>query len=77
MNLEILTPEKSIYKGEASLVQLPGIDGLFEILNNHAPLISVLSSGKIKVKVDNDFKYFEINGGVVEVMNNKTLVLAE
>jgi len=77
MNLEILTPEKSIYKGEASLVQLPGIDGLFEILNNHAPLISVLSSGKIKVKVDDDFKYFEINGGVVEVMNNKTLVLAE
>lgn len=77
MNLEILTPEQSIYQGEASLVQLPGIDGLFEILDNHAPLISVLSEGKVKIKVGNDFKYFDINGGVVEVMNNKILVLAE
>ncbi|MCF8308404.1 MAG: ATP synthase F1 subunit epsilon [Bacteroidales bacterium] len=77
MNLEILTPEQTIYKGDASLVQLPGIDGLFEILNNHAPLISVLSKGKVKIKVDDDFKYFDINGGVVEVKNNKTLVLAE
>lgn len=77
MNLEILTPEQTIYKGDASLVQLPGIDGLFEILNNHAPLISVLSKGKVKIKVDDDLKYFDINGGVVEVKNNKTLVLAE
>lgn len=77
MDLEILTPEKTIYKGDASLVQLPGIDGLFEILNNHAPLISVLSEGKVKIKVGDEFKYFDINGGVVEVMNNKTLVLAE
>lgn len=77
MTLEILTPEKTIYKGEASLVQLPGIDGLFEILNNHAPLISVLSQGKVKIKVDDELKYFDINGGVVEVKNNKTLVLAE
>ena len=77
MNLEILTPEQTIYKGEASLVQLPGIDGLFEILNNHAPLISVLSKGKVKIKANDDLKYFDINGGVVEVKNNKTLVLAE
>ncbi|MCF8231686.1 MAG: ATP synthase F1 subunit epsilon [Bacteroidales bacterium] len=77
MNLEILTPETTIYKGEASLVQLPGIDGLFEILNNHAPLISVLSQGKVKIRVDDELKYFDIKGGVVEVKNNRTLVLAE
>ena len=46
MNLEIITPDKTIYKGEADLVQLPGIDGSFEILNNHAPLISALVKGK-------------------------------
>jgi len=63
MNLEILTPEQSIYQGEASMVQLPCIDGLFEILENHAPLISVLSEGKVKIKVGNEFKYFDINGG--------------
>ena len=78
MLLEIITPEKTLYKGEVSLVQLPGIDGSFEILENHAPLISVLAKGKIKV---NDAKketiFFEIKGGVIEVLKNKVLVLAE
>ena len=50
MNLEIITPDTTIYQGEAELVQLPGIDGSFEILNNHAPLISALKQGKIKIK---------------------------
>lgn len=78
MKLEIITPEKTIYSGEASLVQLPGIDGSFEILNNHAPLISVLVKGKIKVQEgQNQQQFFEVNGGVVEVLKNKVLVLAE
>ena len=78
MNLEIVTPDKELYSGEASLVQLPGIDGLFEILNNHAPLISALKKGQVKV-VDgqNETKFFEVHGGVVEVLDNKVLVLAE
>jgi len=79
MNLEIITPDKTIYEGEAELVQLPGIDGSFEILNNHAPLISALKKGKVKVrksKGDKD-EFYEINGGVIEVLNNKVLVLAE
>lgn len=78
MNLEIVTPDTTIYSGTASLVQLPGVDGLFEILNMHAPLISVLKEGKIKV-VDQEKKthYFEIKGGVVEVLKNKLLILAE
>ena len=78
MNLEIVTPDKELYSGDASLVQLPGIDGLFEILNSHAPLISALKKGKVKVvDAQNETKFFEVRGGVVEVLNNKVLVLAE
>jgi len=78
MRLEIITPEQTLFAGEVSLVQLPGIDGSFEILNNHAPLISVLSTGKVKIQdSQKQFQYFEIKGGVVEVLFNKVLVLAE
>lgn len=79
MQVEIITPDKEIYKGEAILVQLPGIDGSFEILNNHAPLISALKEGKIKLKKTKESKdeFYEINGGVIEVLNNKVLILAE
>ncbi|MCQ2285486.1 MAG: ATP synthase F1 subunit epsilon [Bacteroidales bacterium] len=78
MRLEIITPDKEIFKGETTLVQLPGLDGLFEILNNHAPLISALRKGNVKIMDENNEpKFFEINGGVVEVVNNKILVLAE
>jgi len=78
MNLEIINPDKSIFTGEVSLVQLPGIDGSFEILNNHAPLISVLKKGKIKIKDDmGQEQFFEVNGGVIEVLKNKVLILAE
>jgi len=78
MIIEIITPDRTIFSGTASLVQLPGIDGLFEILNNHAPLISVLKQGKVKIKNDKDqIEFFEIKGGVVEVLKNKILILAE
>lgn len=78
MNIEIITPDTTIFTGKASLVQLPGIDGLFEILNNHAPMISVLKNGKIKIQDENEkTEYFEIKGGVVEVLKNKVLILAE
>jgi F-type H+-transporting ATPase subunit epsilon len=78
MDLEIVTPDTTIYNGTASLVQLPGVDGLFEILNMHAPLISVLKKGKIKIiDLQNETHFFDIKGGVVEVVNNKLLILAE
>lgn len=78
MNLEIVTPDTTIFSGEVSLVQMPGVDGLFEVLNMHAPIISVLAKGTIKVIDDRKMtQYFEINGGVVEVVNNKLLILAE
>lgn len=77
MNLEIITPDTTIYQGEAELVQIPGIDGSFEILNNHAPLISALKQGKIKIKKGGKEEFFDINGGVIEVLENKVLILAE
>jgi F-type H+-transporting ATPase subunit epsilon len=77
MKLEIITPNQEIFSGEVSLIQLPGIDGLFEILNLHAPLIAALKKGKIKVENQGNIEYFEINSGVVEVLKNKVLVLAE
>jgi F-type H+-transporting ATPase subunit epsilon len=78
MKLEIITPSTTLYSGEVKLVQLPGSTGSFEILKNHAPLVSVLTKGRIKVEDDKDQKfYFDIKGGVVEVLKNKVLVLAE
>jgi len=78
MKLEIITPEQTLYSGEVTLVQLPGIDGSFEILNDHAPLIAVLAKGQVKIQnAQKQLEYFEIKGGVVEVLRNKVLVLAE
>jgi F-type H+-transporting ATPase subunit epsilon len=78
MKIQIITPDKTVYTGEVTLVQLPGLDGSFEILNNHAPIISALKTGSVKVKTsDEKLLYFDILGGVVEVLNNKVLVLAE
>lgn len=77
MNLDIITPDRVIFSGETTLVQLPGLDGLFEILKNHAPLIAALKKGKAKAIVNGKVQFFEINGGIVEVKNNKVLVLAQ
>lgn len=77
MNLEIITPDKTIFKGEVDLIQLPGIDGFFEILNNHAPLISILGEGIIKIQKNKTEDFFEVQTGVIEVLNNKALILAE
>ena len=78
MKLEITTPDKQIFSGEITLVQLPGSDGLFEILNNHAPMIAALGPGRAKVQ-DSEGKtqFFDIRGGVCEVLENKITVLAE
>ncbi len=77
MHLEIITPEKNIYSGEVSLVNLPGSDGSFGILENHAPIISTLKAGTIKV-VENDKElFFDVKGGVIEMSKNKIIVLAE
>jgi F-type H+-transporting ATPase subunit epsilon len=78
MLLEIVTPEKKIFSGEVSLIQLPGVNGSFEILNNHAPIVSLLERGRIKIKtLTNEDVFFDIDGGVVELLKNKLIVLAE
>jgi F-type H+-transporting ATPase subunit epsilon len=79
MNLEILTPEKKLFSGEVFGVQLPGITGLFEVLDKHAPLVSALKAGRVKVLKDksNHLAYYDIQSGFVEVLNNRTTVLVE
>ena len=79
MNLEILTPEKKLFSGEVYGVQLPGITGLFEVLDRHAPLVSALKAGRVKVLKDksNHLAFFDIQSGFVEVLGNKTTVLVE
>jgi len=77
MIVEIITPDKELFSGNTSLIQLPGLDGLFEILENHAPMIAALKQGKIKLVSEGETLFFEIVGGVVEVLKNKIQVLAE
>jgi F-type H+-transporting ATPase subunit epsilon len=78
MQLEIITPEKKVFEGEVTSVQLPGATGKFEILNNHAPIISSLKKGKVRViDLNNKTEYYNINGGVIEIQNNIIIVLAE
>ena len=79
MTLEILTPEKKLYSGEVYGVQLPGISGLFEVLNQHAPLVSALKKGNLKILKGNknNFQNYSIQSGFVEVLNNKVTVLVE
>jgi len=78
MLLEIIAPDQKLYSGEVDLVQVPGSKGSFEILRNHAPLISTLEEGRIKiVDVKGGTTFFEVYGGVIEVKNNKIIVLAE
>jgi F-type H+-transporting ATPase subunit epsilon len=77
MNLEILTPDKKVFEGEVRSVTVPGAMGSFEILNNHAPIISTLDDGKLIVRASGKEEVYLIKGGVVEVLNNRVMVLAE
>ncbi len=78
MKLEILTPEKKLYSGDVYGVMLPGISGLFEILDKHAPMVSALGKGTLKILKDKkDVELFSIQSGFVEVLNNKATVLVE
>jgi F-type H+-transporting ATPase subunit epsilon len=77
MNLEIISPEKIIYSGEADSVTLPGAVGLFSILNHHAPIISVLKKGVLVYKIGDSEKTMEINNGFAEVKQNIVSVCVE
>ena len=78
MELQIITPDKELFKGQAKRVTVPGVDGSRGFLDHHAPLITVLKAGEVKVTLpDNKTKVFPLNGGVVEVSGNHVIVLAE
>lgn len=94
MQLEIITPESVIFHGEATAVQFPGLNGSFQVLNGHAPIISALSKGTVKIDLEKPYELdstekvekdgsnnkilrVAIKGGVVEMMNNKVILLAE
>lgn len=78
MHLDILTPERKIYNGNVQGVLLPGVQGYFELLDNHAPIVAALGKGQLKILVDKTTnEIYNIEGGFVEMSNNKTVVLIE
>ncbi len=93
MVLEIVSPEATLFKGEVTSVTLPGVDGSFQILNNHAPIVSILKDGDIKIvannfsiKKDVAHKFVKVNeqtytlaiaSGTIEMKDNKVIVLAD
>lgn len=78
MELNIITPDTSLFSGKVSLVQVPGTNGSFEILRNHAPIISTLGKGRIKIKTDKkEIVHFNIESGLIEVLKNNIIILTE
>jgi len=77
MHLEILTPEKKVFEGEVTSATFPGSDGSFQVLDHHAPLISLLKEGKVEYKGKEGVQTLAITGGVVEVLKNKVILLAD
>lgn len=77
MHLEIITPDKKIFEGEVTSATFPGADGTFQILNDHAPLISLLNQGLVEYKSKEANNQIRITGGVVEVLKNKVVLLAD
>ena len=77
MKLEILTPDKKVFEGEVRSVTVPGTMGSFEVLKDHAPVISTLEDGKVIIRTDKDEETIFIKGGVIEVLDNNIMVLAE
>ncbi len=78
MNIEIITPEKTIYRGEVKSVRVPGEKGSFQVLKDHAPIISTLGKGPVSlVESGGNEKTFEIESGIVEVRKNRLILLVE
>ncbi|MCU0360131.1 MAG: ATP synthase F1 subunit epsilon [Bacteroidia bacterium] len=78
MKLEIITPDKKLYEGSVKSAVFPGSEGSFGLLDNHAPMIATLKAGKVELQEENSKKVeFSIKGGVLEVLKNKVIVLAE
>lgn len=77
MYIEVITPDKKLFGGEAVSATFPGSDGSFQVLKDHAPLISSLGEGAVAIKTNEGDVQLSVTGGVVEVLDNKVVVLAE
>lgn len=77
MFLEILTPERKVFEGTVTIATFPGADGSFQVMDNHAPLISLLKEGLVEYKSKDANNSLKITGGVVEVLHNKVVLLAD
>lgn len=77
MFLEIITPDSKVFEGEVDAVKVPGTKGEFEVLNNHAALVSALSTGEVRITEKGTRQFFTIDSGVIEVLKNKVVILAE
>lgn len=78
MKIEIITPDKKVYEGDINSIRVPGRKGSFQVLKDHAPIISTLENGTVIIvdQVGNELRY-EISGGVIEVKQNRIILLAE
>jgi len=78
MKIEIITPDKKVYEGDINSIRVPGRKGSFQVLKDHAPIISTLENGPVIIvdQEGNEMRY-EINGGVIEVKHNRIILLAE
>jgi len=76
MTVEILTPDKKLFSGESTAVTVPGTLGSFTVLKGHAPIVSTLEAGNVTVKTDRD-QTFQISGGVIEVLEDSVIILAQ
>lgn len=78
MKIEIITPDRKVYEGDIKSIRVPGKKGSFQVLKDHAPIISTLESGVvIMVDQENNEKRYDIDGGMIEVKMNKIILLAE
>ena len=77
MHLQVITPEKEFFAGEITGVQMPGVDGSFEILNDHAPIIAALTEGDVRINSTSGVTKLSISSGFVECLNNQVTLLAE
>lgn len=77
MHLEIITPEKKVFEGDVFIATFPGADGSFQVMNDHAPLVGLLKEGVVEYKSKESTNKVKITGGVVEVLKNKVILLAD
>lgn len=77
LHLEIVTSDRTVFSGEADSVTVPGAGGVMGVLPHHAPVLSTLKPGELRVKVGNDVQEFVIGGGFVDIHDNRVIILAD